>query len=229
MGPNFPYLQEIRGWARKESNLRPTDYESAALPLSYGPALTARVPQRQAQAGIQNRDPLVAWSRTIGCVRLLALILVALSIPFAAGCGSDEETDTTASAGGQTVEISGSDFKFDPADISVDQAGEVTFRLKNDGESPHAIEIEGNGVEEESDTIDPGKTTELTVDLEEGEYEIYCPVDGHKGLGMTGTVTVGAGGGGGSATTEDSDTGETETGDTDETETGETNAGGAGY
>ncbi len=26
-------------WARQDSNLGPTDYESAALPLSYGPAL----------------------------------------------------------------------------------------------------------------------------------------------------------------------------------------------
>ena len=171
-------------------------------------------------------------------MRSLALILVALAIPVAAGCGSDEETDTTASAEGQTIEISGSDFKFDPADIAVADAGEVTFRLTNDGESPHAIEIEGNGVEEESETIDAGKTTELTVDLEEGEYEIYCPVDGHKGLGMKGTVTVGGGGaGGGGASTEDSDTSETETGDTDETETGDTDetetgdtdAGGAGY
>ncbi len=24
-------------WAREDSNLQPTDYESAALPLSYGP------------------------------------------------------------------------------------------------------------------------------------------------------------------------------------------------
>jgi hypothetical protein len=27
----------LRQWAREESDLQPTDYESAALPLSYGP------------------------------------------------------------------------------------------------------------------------------------------------------------------------------------------------
>ncbi len=56
----------------------------------------------------------------------------------------------------------------------------------------HALEVEGNGVEEETDTIGPGESTELTVDLEEGEYEIYCPVGNHKAMGMVGTLTVGA-------------------------------------
>ena len=52
------------------------------------------------------------------------------------------------------------------------------------------MEVEGNGVEEESDTIGKGETAEVTVDLKAGEYEFYCPVDGHKAGGMTGTLTV---------------------------------------
>ena len=70
------------------------------------------------------------------------------------------------------------------------------------------------------ETIQPGDKTELTVDLDEGTYEIYCPVGDHKDRGMVGTLTVGGGGGGGS----DTETGETETGETEtgETETGET-------
>jgi hypothetical protein len=31
----------LRKWARQDSNLRPTGYEPAALPLSYEPALSA--------------------------------------------------------------------------------------------------------------------------------------------------------------------------------------------
>ena len=52
------------------------------------------------------------------------------------------------------------------------------------------MEIEGNGIEEESDTIGEGETTEVTATVKPGEYEYYCPVDGHKAGGMKGTLTV---------------------------------------
>jgi plastocyanin len=163
--------------------------------------------------------------------RLLVVLLLVASLPFAAACGADDEGDA---GGGQRVEVSATDFAFDPAEISADP-GEITFALTNDGENPHALEIEGEGVDESSDTIDAGDTTDLTVELEEGTYEIYCPVGDHKDRGMVGTLTVGGGGAGGSETeteteteTEETETGDTETG---ETETGETDtdSGGAGY
>jgi plastocyanin len=117
-----------------------------------------------------------------------------------AGCGGgDDASDTSGAAGtsggggGQTIDVAASDFMFAPADLQAD-AGDVTINLTNDGQSDHALEIEGNGVEEETDTIPPGESTSLTLTLEDGTYEIYCPVDGHKGLGMVGTLTVGAGG-----------------------------------
>ena len=53
---------------------------------------------------------------------------------------------------------------------------------------PHAVEVEGNGVEEESETVTGGET-ELTVDLEAGEYTYYCPV-GSTARTMEGTLTV---------------------------------------
>ncbi|HEX2097708.1 MAG TPA: plastocyanin/azurin family copper-binding protein [Rubrobacteraceae bacterium] len=54
----------------------------------------------------------------------------------------------------------------------------------------HALEIEGNGIEEETDDIEPGGSAELEVNLEPGTYELYCPVGNHEERGMVGTVTV---------------------------------------
>ena len=121
----------------------------------------------------------------------LALVLALLL----AGCGSEED-DAEGGGGGEAIEISGTDFAFSPASVEVDEAGEVTLRLVNDGGMPHALEVEGGGVEEETDEVGPGETAELTVELEAGEYVFYCPVGNHRDQGMEGTLTVGGGAGG---------------------------------
>lgn len=83
--------------------------------------------------------------------------------------------------------------KFNKSTLRAD-AGRVTIKLSNPGSSgkPHAVEVEGKGVEKESKTIQPGGRTSLTVNLrKKGRYEFYCPVDGHKAAGMKGTLIVG--------------------------------------
>ena len=73
------------------------------------------------------------------------------------------------------------------------QPGRYTFTAKNTGHHEHALEIEGPGGENRSRTLDPGQSTTLTVTLKSGSYEVYCPVDGHKDLGMKTDITVGGG------------------------------------
>ena len=161
-------------------------------------------------------------------MRTVTVFLVILAAGFAAGCGGGDGEEEGSGGGGaparSTIQVSGTDFEFHPSNISA-EPGEVTIELTNDGKSPHAIEVEGNGVEEESETIDPGEKTTLTVDLEEGEYEVYCPVGNHKDLGMEGTLTAGGGGAGAGETTTGDD--EIETTETTETD-GEDDAG-VGY
>jgi plastocyanin len=141
-------------------------------------------------------------------MKILSLTLIALIVPFAAACGSSDSSTSPSASGGQTVDVTATDFHFGPPALTA-EAGTVTFKLTNNGQTSHALTIEGNGIEETSDTISPGDSTELTVELAEGEYEIYCPVDGHKDMGMVGTLTVGAGSGGASTngTGEDTTTG----------------------
>ena len=142
-------------------------------------------------------------------------IALAAGVLAAAGCGDDEEEGGNGAAteqetpaateepteeptpteeaggGGETLTLTadpGGAISWEPAELNA-AAGSVTIELVNDSDTPHAVEVEGNGVEEESETI-TGSTTELTVDLEPGEYVFYCPVGQHRQNGMEGQLLV---------------------------------------
>ncbi len=72
------------------------------------------------------------------------------------------------------------------------KAGKVTLDMANPGSSgiPHAIAVEGNGVDKDGPTAQPGSSSKVTVTLKPGTYQFYCPVPGHKAAGMEGTLTV---------------------------------------
>ena len=135
---------------------------------------------------------------------ILALLLSA-GVLLAAGCGEDEDeggggAESTPEAteeasggggGGEALTLTadpGGSISWEPGELSA-AAGTVTIKLVNESDTPHAVEVEGNGVEEESETVTAGET-ELTVDLEAGEYTFYCPVGQHRQNGMEGTLTV---------------------------------------
>jgi plastocyanin len=132
---------------------------------------------------------------------ILALLLSA-GVLLAAGCGDDEdegggggastpEATEESTGGGEALTLTadpGGDISWEPGELSA-AAGSVTIKLVNESDVPHAVEVEGNDVEEESETITAGET-ELTVDLEAGEYTFYCPVGQHRQNGMEGTLTV---------------------------------------
>src|SRR3989441_8232777 len=64
--------------------------------------------------------------------------------------------------------------------------GAVRFAVTNAGSIAQGLEGEGQGIEKEIETIQPGATDTLTLTLKPGTYEVYCPVgeDSHKKLGM---------------------------------------------
>ena len=98
--------------------------------------------------------------------------------------------------------VSEKEFSLSPSAISVAKSGTYAFKAVNNGSIPHALEIEGNGVEAKTGTISPGQSATLKVKLSKnGSYEMYCPVDSHKDQGMKGDVKVGGASGGGGGTT----------------------------
>jgi plastocyanin len=103
-----------------------------------------------------------------------------------------EETAAPAGEVDETVTIkadAGGALAFDKSEVSV-KAGTVKFIFENPSTLPHALEVEGDGLEEKTPTIRQNGTADLTVALTAGEYEFYCPVGGHKEAGMQGTLTV---------------------------------------
>jgi plastocyanin len=145
-------------------------------------------------------------------MRALTLIplVIALAVPLAA-CGDDDDSNGGASGGGggtdtgagketeagsgggaQTLRISadpGGALAFDKDSLTA-KAGKVTIVMDNPSDLPHAVEIEGSGVEVAGETVMKGGVSKASAELEAGEYEYYCPVGNHQDAGMTGTLTV---------------------------------------
>lgn len=136
---------------------------------------------------------------------------LALSIALVAvGCGSDKKSSSssapppaaappsTASSGGSAgagaVTVDETEYKLNPAQGTVKASGgKVTISVKNSGKIPHALSIEKGapgGKDLESKTIAGGQSATLSAKLKPGKYEWYCPIDGHKGLGMKGELVV---------------------------------------
>ena len=135
--------------------------------------------------------------------KLLTVVAIAVPLTFAA-CGEDDDdssgesagtTSTTTEAaaggggGGGSIDVSETEFALDPSEATV-EAGEVTITATNDGATVHNLEVEGNGVEEITDDLEPGASDELTLELEPGTYEMYCAIGTHADQGMEGEITV---------------------------------------
>ena len=65
--------------------------------------------------------------------------------------------------------------------------GSVKITSPNESTVPHNIALEGG---EEGPVVQGGGVSEITADLEPGEYTFYCSVPGHREGGMLGKLTV---------------------------------------
>jgi plastocyanin len=136
-------------------------------------------------------------------MRRLVLLLPAALVLAACG-GTSSNTGSTGSVV-QTIQISEKEYSLNPSTIMLPKAGTYGIEVTNDGSVTHALTIEtgeGMGKEVESGDIDSGAKKTLTYTFAaDTSYEMYCPIDGHKAQGMSGTIRV-AGAAGGGTTTE---------------------------
>ncbi|MCW2927427.1 MAG: hypothetical protein JWM86_1395 [Thermoleophilia bacterium] len=108
------------------------------------------------------------------------------------GAGPVDGPDAGQPAGSATtldIGVGNGNMRFDRGEYHV-KAGRVKLEMKNTDTSgmPHNIGVEGNGVAKMSDMARTGQTTSVTVDLEPGEYELYCAP--HRGGGMVAKLVV---------------------------------------
>jgi plastocyanin len=150
--------------------------------------------------------------RTLSVSRLAAGLGAGVLVLGVAACGSDSAddsgsaaTDSTSAAATSSASTSGSasdsaggtltatedDFSIALASDSV-PPGTYELTVDNAGDATHSLSITGpGGVDMTSDTLQGGDSTTMTVTLQAGEYEVWCPIGNHKAMGMDTTLTVG--------------------------------------
>jgi uncharacterized cupredoxin-like copper-binding protein len=124
---------------------------------------------------------------------------------------SEESPAATAAAdpGGQTLRIKMGEFYYEPTEISA-KAGAVTIEASNEGNALHELVLAktdddpaklptaaDGGVDEESldvpgevEEVESGATGSATLDLDPGEYVMFCNLPGHYKSGMYGALVV---------------------------------------
>ena len=104
-----------------------------------------------------------------------------------AGPAAGSATGSTATG----VTVTEADYSINLSSSTL-TAGTYTFTVTNAGKATHSLTIEGpGGLDKTSDKVQGGQSTTMTVTLQAGKYEVYCPVGNHRAMGMDTTLTVG--------------------------------------
>ncbi len=134
-------------------------------------------------------SPLSPGRRPVAPHRSLAALFRTLGV--VAGLGLAGCTFSGASQPPPAVTLHLAEYRITPAQLSLD-AGIYSFSGINDGTISHALELTGNGIDGHTPDLAfaPGHSEGFTVTLRPGTYQFFCPIDGHRGLGMLGTLVV---------------------------------------
>ena len=121
--------------------------------------------------------------RNVASISLVALAATAgAAVVSAAPASASSVTTVKAVETDFHIALSKSTFK----------PGKYTFVAMNKGQTTHALMVTGPGIAmATTKNLSPGQSAKLTVTFKKGAYDIFCPIPGHKGLGMNVNITVG--------------------------------------
>jgi FtsP/CotA-like multicopper oxidase with cupredoxin domain len=136
--------------------------------------------------GLFKKSDTAALGAASASFALLAMVLAFASLVVVA---TKKDATTVIGAGGAQVSLS--EFKIEPATITVSTGGSVT--VTNNGTVQHNLTIQGTKFKTKD--LNPGDSVTLVLKgLKEGSYTMFCSLPGHESQGMKGTLTVGSAG-----------------------------------
>ncbi len=116
---------------------------------------------------------------------VVAALLVAAMVLTACGGSS---AGSGGGGGTQNVTVTATEFKFDPATITVKTGDKVTLTLVNKGTVDHTYVQPDLNINLKAAAGQSASTTFTATKA--GSYPVVCDVPGHKEAGMTGTIVV---------------------------------------
>lgn len=138
--------------------------------------------------GLFKRSDKEAFGVASITFAFLALVLAFASLIVVANDHNGSGTTAVAAAGAQ---VSLSEFKIDPATITVSPGGAVS--VTNNGKLKHNLTVKGTSFKTKD--LNPGESATLSLKgLKDGTYTMICAIAGHEQAGMKGTLTLGSAG-----------------------------------
>jgi plastocyanin len=131
-------------------------------------------------------------------IAIAALVLGACGDDDEESAGGSEEASTieidgqaandhgTEAATGDTVELEGDDYYFEPTVITGDPGQKLTLEITNEGDEEHNITIDDQGIDEDTE---PGESTTVDAEIPDaGLVPFYCSY--HEAQNMRGALAV---------------------------------------
>jgi plastocyanin len=116
------------------------------------------------------------------------IALVPCGTPTNPAGGESGTGDQGNAAANTAVTIEMVDIAFNPKEVTIPANTDVTITLPNNGVAVHNFHVDELGIQ--SEDVQGGGSTTVTINAPAGTYEFYCAVPGHREAGMTGTLTV---------------------------------------